>query len=59
MLLCRLPDTRCPEETVTAAQAALGAGKDEASQSIETSAQDEPSRPEEDRGGAACPVGEG
>ncbi len=59
MLLCRLPDTRCPEETVTAAQAALGAGDDEASQSVQASAADGPSRPQEDRGGAACPVGEG
>jgi len=40
-------------------RAALGAGKDEASQSIEASAQDEPSRTEEDRGGAASPVGKG
>jgi len=37
----------------------LGAGEDEASQSIEAGAQDEPSRPKEDRGGAASPVGKG
>jgi hypothetical protein len=40
-------------------EAALGVGKDEASQSIEAGAPDEPCRPEEDRGGAASPVGEG
>jgi hypothetical protein len=52
-------ERRCPEEAVAAAEAALGAGEDEAIPSIEAGAQDEPCGPEEDRGGAAGPVGEG
>jgi len=35
----------------------VGAGEDEASQSIEAAAPDEPSRTEEDRGGTAGSMG--
>jgi hypothetical protein len=50
-------ERRCAEENVAADEAALGAGKDETSQSIEAGAPDEPSCTEEDRGGATSPVG--
>jgi hypothetical protein len=54
-----------PEENVTADEAALGAGEDEAegerqaSPNFQASAACEPSSTEEDGGCTACPVGEG